>query len=481
MKRSQLLRIVLMIAVLISAMIVPSHAEDDKYSGTYSAEVIYSEVDGATLSQLGEDFSEDGFRKQFEGTFNPFTITKTSAGYELDIQGLISGPAEFDGQTVVIRIYLDQMVYFQYDGRYRGDYSSASGTVNLITPVGTLAKGEWSMTRLGDLPAVDSGDTAETDQGSGSEGDASADTPDEGEADTEGTDAEEVEEEFDLEAFINDDLPEVEAPEITEFRPVTMSKEDEYRENKKEKVEKVENTLLEIAKEGSMMIDERLGNVVKLIPANREEGWDYEQKKHSAKLVGDTFGKVAEKVPGIKYLKSTVVSAYEDQILTPEDKVKDTQKKYNMTQLGAKIYNDQNKYDEIEAAFAPVKDFVVEKTGKVGEYFQKGLDKMANMKRKALSMAGSREYKMFRAEFARMKDAGKSQKEALKAASKKVYDHNNSAEVVGETFQNFFKNPIYSLSNRILNRESKYPTPKLRCGQYISYLKEEGLYERGAK
>jgi len=284
---------------------------------------------------------------------------------------------------------------------------------------------------------------------------------------------------------IDDEEKEVEY----KFEPVKIDSEQTYRTSRQEQVAKVEGRLLEVAEKNGAEVKEDLAGR-KLITTKKEESKPeksdqlvtYKEKKSLFKKLweyGDkAIDKIGEYVPGAKYLGSMLKDEVEDRVYTDADKVEKTSEELGVSKKEASFFNKFDMYGKIQKAFKPVKEFVINIGGKPVEYVSKALDKVGNMKKKALAYAAGKEYDVFAAEYKKARDGGKTKTEATRTAyanlkDQNYYEQGNSATFLQSLVKGDFK---VAFSRLILNRESSKKKLSHRCVEYISYMKANKDY-----
>lgn len=148
-----LLRYCTVLAVILSLTAPVSAATPQNIAAEYVATVKLTQVDSATLSKMGSDFSEAQFRQMVEGTFDPFVIkAKGGKGIQVRIENDATANGTISENTIQFAVVLDPQVRLVYSGTFNATLTRANGTMFLKTPAGKLAKGVWNITRKGPAP-----------------------------------------------------------------------------------------------------------------------------------------------------------------------------------------------------------------------------------------------------------------------------------------------------------------------------------------
>lgn len=519
--------VVLWAALMIAAALF---AADDMYSGTYSASTAFTEVNTGKLKQMGDDFSEKQFRELFEGKFT-FVISRAGKKYRIKIDDDLTTPAQITDGKIQFAAVLDPAVKMLYVGEFAADLMTAGGTMKLQTPMGVLANGNWTLSRIGARPAgtgtgasVD--DDAEAESGSGgdaesaddaadgagepspagenADGDSALSAGENGEDETNDEITEDmIDEIFGLEDDALEDAVKVRDKALRDepFDDVNIASEAEFRKQHPERVAEVEKTLEEFAKREDDVLAVRDAaqrlKIEKTTAASADggagksagtdapaenDGIGYEVKKEVVKLadkgVDKVMGAFDRVVSGVGHLTDMVKDKVSDLIYDRDDKVKQTMETQNVSKDQARAFNDLDQSKEIQGNLSPVSSIGKKMAGAAGKLIVGALDKIGEAKQKAMSLAGGEEYGLFKQTYEKAKGENKNQKQALKEALAAIEARNeeNSYKTFVDSSGSFFDSPLRFLGNKILDRESKYPTPKLRGALYVSYLKEDKVY-----
>jgi hypothetical protein len=512
--------VVLWAALLIAAALF---AADDMYSGTYSASTAFTEVNTGKLKQMGDDFSEKQFRELFEGKFT-FVISRVGKKYRIKIDEELTTPAQITDRRIQFAAVLDPAVKMIYVGEFAADLMTAGGTMKLQTPMGALANGNWTLSRIGAQPAG-TGTGASVDEDAGAEGgsggdaesaDDAADGAGEpspagenadgdsalsaGENGEDETDEEITDDMIDEIFGLEDDALEKAVKTRDNvlrdepFDGVDTTAEADFRKKHPERVAEVEKTLQEFAGRRDDVVAVRdAAQRLKIEKATAEknaagdvkaedEGISYELKKKVVELadkgVDKAMGALDKVVPGAEHLTDMVKNKVSDLVYDRDDKVKQTMEEQSVTREQARAFNDLDQTREIQSNLSPIVSLGKKMAGAAGKLITGALDKIGEAKQKAMSLAGGEEYALFRQTYEKAKGENKNQKQALKEALAAIEARNeeNSYKTFVDSSGSFFDSPLKFLGNKILDRESRYPTPKLRGALYVSYLKEDKVY-----
>ncbi len=492
-------------AVLWAALLIAAalFASDDMYSGTYSASTAFTEVNTSKLKQMGDDFSEKQFRELFEGKFT-FVISRAGKKYRIKIDDELTTPAQITDRRIQFAAVLDPAVKMIYVGEFAADLMTAGGTMKLQTPMGALANGTWTLSRIGAQPAgtgtgasVDDDAGEQSPAGKNADGDSDVSATENGgdETDDEITD-DMIDEIFGLEDDALEEAVKTRDKVLRDepFDGVDTTAEADFRKKHPERVAEVEKTLQEFAERKDDVVAVRdAAQRLKIEKATAEknaagdakakdEGISYELKKKVVELadkgVDKAMGALDKVVPGAEHLTDMVKNKVSDLVYDRDDKVKQTMEEQSVTREQARAFNDLDQTREIQSNLSPISSIGKKMAGAAGKLITGALDKIGEAKQKAMSLAGGEEYALFKQTYEKAKGENKNKKQALKEALAAIEarNENNAYKTFADSSGSLFTSPLKFLGNKILDRESKYPTPKLRGALYVSYLKEDKLY-----
>ena len=507
------IRVFILFFLLVLFFGVISFSED--YSGKYHGNMTVTSINENTLnaivSAMRSDDIEVNVNELRSDIMESYTLYFENAELLLKTDGYYM---RFDeGEFVKVDYNNNKLYIREYDSESTSEFSvvmsflsngNLDGTYVVKNNFGELVRGKIVLYRNSSINIVETdstdstdstdladstdSNTSELDEDSNSATDITVDEKDEGfdkEDIINGMNFTDDELEYIDEVLNLDELDDIEIwNDNIDFFDIDedLSTYSELLDDNSFEFQDVEEKIKNVSKVRDDIDVEKSLNGVFKVSKKDSENKSYKVKKEVIKFEKEITEKYLSE-GNLKYVAKILDNTFKDSIFDRDDKIEETKENLGMNKIEARAYNDFNEYDEREAKYSLLKDYVVDKIGKPAEILQKGLDKLANAKKKALGKAAAREYKIFAKEYLEAKKSKLSNKKALKRAYDRIIANGEDALESGEEYMtfangssNFFKEPIKFMSYKLLGRDSNSKTYKERAVKYIAYMKEDKLF-----